>query len=292
MCANHSVVPDKEYQAHLERAAGYIRDHYAEELSLDKLAAIAHYSKYHFHRLFHEHFGETVNDRVRRVRLEQAARRLINDFDASIDEVAASCGFSSAQYFAREFKSHFGHSPSSFRTGSGRENIASLSDDPGESTPLQVKIKELPPYRVAYIRVIGPDDSALHVQALKRLLTWADTNGLYNEQIQVIGAGWSDSEKSPSDPFVFDVCLVVSEDVQAEGEIGIQYFPGGPYAVLYCEDVLEANNRQGRRLYYEWMLANGYRMGDWPFLIFYGNDPEANPRKIAIWDICLPIRPL
>lgn len=292
MLENTVMSSDPEFIAHLKRAADYIQNHFAEDLSLEKLAAVAHYSKYHFHRLFREGFGETVHDRIRRVRLEQAARQLRSNPNESMAEIATACGFSSAQYFAREFKAHFGKSPTSFRIGFEPLNIASITANTGENAPLNVKIKELPTYRVAYIRVVGPDDPALHVQALKRLLSWADAKGLFNEQITVIGAGWSDSEMNPSEPFIFDICVLVSEDIQGEGEIGIQYLPGGQYAILYCEDVLETNNRQGRRLYREWMPENGYRMGEWPFLIFYGNDPETNPRKIAIWDICMPIKPL
>lgn len=152
-------------------------------------------------------------------------------------------------------------------------------------------IKKLPPCRVAYIRVVGPDDSALHVQALRRLFSWAADKGLYGGQMIVIGAGWSDSAINPSDPFVFDVCIIVSEEVKGEGEVGIQDFPGGQYAVLHCEEVMEETTRQGRRLHHEWLPASGYRLGEWPFLIFYGNDPDTNPRKIAILDICLPVNP-
>lgn len=108
-----------ESLTNLYRAADYIQNHFAENLSLDKLASVAHYSKYHFHRLFREHFGEAVNDRIRRVRLERAAHKLVADLNASVDAIAVSCGYSSGQNFAREFKAHFGDSPTAFRKSSG-----------------------------------------------------------------------------------------------------------------------------------------------------------------------------
>ena len=61
---------NNEYRMRINRTIDYIRAHYAEDLSLEKLASIACFSKFHFHRLFRAVVGETLNDYVQRIRLE------------------------------------------------------------------------------------------------------------------------------------------------------------------------------------------------------------------------------
>lgn len=115
MHKNQVSILGDENLAHLDRVVDYIQNHYSEDLSLNKLAEVAHFSKYYFHRLFREHFNETVHDYIIRVRLEQAAQRLRTDLYASVAQIADACGFSSSQNFARSFTAQFGIAPSSVR---------------------------------------------------------------------------------------------------------------------------------------------------------------------------------
>ncbi len=52
---------------------------------------------------------------LNRIRVEQAAERLLSERDASITEVALACGFSSSQYFATVFKQHYKCTPRAYR---------------------------------------------------------------------------------------------------------------------------------------------------------------------------------
>ena len=103
------------YLFRLNRVIDYIRDHLGEELNLTRLARVACFSKYHFHRIFRTLLGETVNEYARRVRLEKAVRMLTLEVDKSILEIALDCGFSSSRNFAKIFKSHFGVTPTYVR---------------------------------------------------------------------------------------------------------------------------------------------------------------------------------
>ncbi len=281
-------------QVHLNRAADYIQDHFAENLTLEKLASVACYSKYHFHRLFREHFGETVHDHILRIRLEHAARRLTSDLSASVSEVAWGCGFSNAQNFARVFKARFRCSPTSFRHNPDRKILNSIQGEPAvkeeSKEPLQITIKELSSCRVVYKRVIGPCRPETYRQPINRLLHWAFERDIVRGFLLPIGAGWGDPETIPENIYIYDVCLAVSEDVEGDGDIGIQNLPGGRYAVLHCEDTWEAIAAHSRRLAYEWLPANGYQSDLRPILTFLSNNSQMNPRRIAIVDICMPIK--
>lgn len=56
----------------------YIEENYDKEIDIDKLAAIAHLSKYYYQRLFFRLTKKTVNDYVKLRRLEKAANQLKN----------------------------------------------------------------------------------------------------------------------------------------------------------------------------------------------------------------------
>ena len=104
-----------EYRSRLNRTIDYIHNHYDEDLNLTKLAEVACFSKFHFHRIFRAMVGETLNDFVQRIRLEKSVQKLTTDFNKSITEIALDGGFSSLQNFAKIFKSHYGMTPSIMR---------------------------------------------------------------------------------------------------------------------------------------------------------------------------------
>lgn len=287
------VASPVELPVNLHRVAQYIQDHYGEDLGLEKLASVACYSKYHFHRVFREHFGETVSDHIRRVRLEQAARLLALNASVSVAEVAAACGFSNAQNFARVFKDHFDCSPTAFRKKPD-EKYLSMMDASSMQTdgrePLQVTMQELSPCRVLYIRTIGPYAPEVYDQTFNRLLQWVFERGVIKDFYIPIGAGSGDFRKSPEQAYVYDACLAVPEEVEGEGEVCTQTLAGGRYAVMHCEDTLEAIELDIARLLDEWLPASGYMRDERPVLTFYSNNRNGNPRKIAVVDICLPIK--
>ncbi|MBN2270431.1 MAG: helix-turn-helix transcriptional regulator, partial [Sedimentisphaerales bacterium] len=64
------------YKERILRVLVFIQKNLDRELCLDDLAKIAHFSPYHFHRIFTGMVGESLKEHVRRLRLERAAMRL------------------------------------------------------------------------------------------------------------------------------------------------------------------------------------------------------------------------
>jgi AraC family transcriptional regulator len=62
-----------DYGRRVTRVTTYISDHLDEDLSLERLAEIACFSPYHFHRIYRGIAGETACDTIRRLRLDRAA---------------------------------------------------------------------------------------------------------------------------------------------------------------------------------------------------------------------------
>lgn len=170
---------NKEYKKRINAAVDYIVRNIDYDLTLDEIAGIASFSKYHFHRIFKAVTGETVSAHIRRLRLEKAANRILADSGTSITTVALDCGFGSSQNFATAFKKQFGYSPRMFRerysleawaerrdnqeaavsvTHAGNTALDHSSDGSNDDTRthLWINLMEMPSYRVAYERVVGP----------------------------------------------------------------------------------------------------------------------------------------
>jgi len=78
------------------------------------LARAAHYSRYHFQRMFRQTTGETPSSCRRRLLMERAAYQLLHG-DCSVTQLAFESGFESVEGFTRAFRKSAGVSPSHFR---------------------------------------------------------------------------------------------------------------------------------------------------------------------------------
>lgn len=103
-----------EYNERIGFILKYIEKNYTEDLTLDKLAEISGYSKFHFSRIFKRYVGISHTDYVSKVRVN-AVQQLLLDPELSITEVAMNSGFSSISSFNRIFKKIKHCTPSEFK---------------------------------------------------------------------------------------------------------------------------------------------------------------------------------
>lgn len=80
------------YAARMNRVLDHIQRNLDEPLDLERLAAVACFSPYHFHRLFHAWTGETLQGHIQRLRLERAALALVFDPRKPITTIALDAG--------------------------------------------------------------------------------------------------------------------------------------------------------------------------------------------------------
>ncbi|MBN1471413.1 MAG: helix-turn-helix transcriptional regulator [Syntrophaceae bacterium] len=105
----------EEYASRINRVIDYIENRYMKALTLDELADVAGFSRFHFHRIFRAMVGESLNQFVIRLRVEKSAAMLLNNPKKTITEIAFDCGFSGSAPFARSFKTLFGMSATDWR---------------------------------------------------------------------------------------------------------------------------------------------------------------------------------
>jgi AraC family transcriptional regulator len=154
----------------------YIQQHFDQDLSLQHLAAQAHYSPYHFHRLFRQQVGEAPKQYLLRLRLEKSCKELLFYPQKSVYAVAIDCGFSSQAVFARAFKNRYGLTAEQYRgqaLKAIRERTAAIDVDV-QQYPITVTRTE----RLHMACEITRLQDAHIMQAFQKLQRWAAAHEL------------------------------------------------------------------------------------------------------------------
>jgi len=93
----------KTYQAQtIDMIKEHIVNTSGKSLTIDKLARIAGYSKFHFLRLFKQHSGKSIHEFINTVRVSKVKNMLTSGY--SKKEIAEELGFSCASSFSYWFR--------------------------------------------------------------------------------------------------------------------------------------------------------------------------------------------
>ena len=96
------------------KAISYIREHYAERISLEEVAGQLNISSEYLSTLFRREIGINFSNFVSEFRISQA-KRMLRGSEAKIYEVSERVGFTDTKYFNKVFKDIVGVSPKEYR---------------------------------------------------------------------------------------------------------------------------------------------------------------------------------
>lgn len=295
------------YVDRVNRAIDYVLARLDQDLSLEVVAREAGFSLFHFHRIFQSSVGESLQEFVKRVRLERAVMMLPQRDWAirrkrSITDVALACGFTSSADFSRSFKQRFGVPPSRFdveafkaeRRGEWQTFVAGaerrhLLDGlpPGENPDkFAVTLRTLPARCVAYIRVVNSYREGVVPAAAQRLVDWAENREKADGQW--LGYAWDDPEIVAPENCRYDVGLEVSE-LQPEGEVGRFEFPPMLVAELEIRGAIDLEMRALDWLYRTWLPGSGYVPTDQPCFEAWIGRPFAHGMEYFELKLQLPV---
>lgn len=94
----------------------YVADHYAQKVTVDQLAELAHLSTSQFTRQFNRLFQMTPARYLTRIRIN-AACSMLTRTDLDLASIADRCGFHDASHFVKQFKKQMGQTPGAYRSG-------------------------------------------------------------------------------------------------------------------------------------------------------------------------------
>lgn len=102
----------------LLKAEQYIREHFAEPLTIQAIADHVYVTPEWLSTLFKKHCRSTVHDYMTRLRMEQA-KTLLGDVSLKIYQISGIVGYRDAVYFSKLFRKHTGLTPKEYRNEQG-----------------------------------------------------------------------------------------------------------------------------------------------------------------------------
>jgi AraC family transcriptional regulator len=265
-----------DYVARVNRAIDYIVQNLTEPLDLDQVARVAHFSSFHFHRVFKALVGETLAAFVKRVRLQRALQMMSHRPDATLTDIALACGFASSSDFSRSFKQRYGIPPRAFDVRGFRDHMRDaftpgLARLPAGENPdrFVVTFRSYPTRFVAYVRVRDSFAPGAVQACARRLVGWAERRGY--AQGQWLGYMWDDPEVVAMDKCRYDLGVEVPQRIHPDGEVGCVELPPMTVAQVEIRGGVDLELRALDWLYRTWLPGSGFVPDDQPcFEAFHG----------------------
>lgn len=276
-----------DYGRRLERVARYIAENLDAQLTLEHLAGVAHFSVFHFHRIYREATGETVAATIRRGRLDRAAKELVAG-TPSLAKIARRAGYGSAAAFTRAFAAAYGLPPAAYRRRAQFGSPAGPFAQTQEMFMYSVEIRDVPALRLAAVRHAGSYKDI--GGSFERLFALAAPRGLLGPDSQCVGRYYDDPESVAQSALRSDACVTIAVGATADDALQVIEQPAcrcaiarhrGPYAEL---------ERAYRWLFRTWLPQSGEEPDDQPCFELYLNDPRQLPPTEWLTDVCLPLK--
>lgn len=299
----------KENLARINKAIYYIDVHLDSKLLLADIAKAAHFSPYHFHRLFSLVMKETPNEYIIRKRIEKAASFFLNKKDISVTEASERTGFSSISSFSRAFKKFYGMSPQEFKEQSP-EKFSKICKTESKNGQIEVsfeqyirsiqqslnwiqmnaitEVKNVGDFELAYVSHVGKMDDLGN--AFDSLIRWAAPKGLMGQENLRMVTIYHDSPKI-TDPnhLRMSASMILNQPTKVDGEIGLRTLEATKCIVSRFK-IAPFEFQQAWESNFVWMTEHGYKKADKdPFEIYYNNYLD-HPEKKFIVDLCIPVQ--
>jgi AraC family transcriptional regulator len=301
-----------EYDRRMHKVLSYIDEHLDEPINLSRLAKVAAFSAFHFHRIFAAHVGEPAGAYLTRRRVEQAAARIASQPRLSVLNVALTVGFGSSEAFTRAFKKHFGCTPSLWKkqkpapwfedskmgqvkskTGQEKQRQKAYCPamTPTKSSPLQVAVQTRPAVRIAYLRYQGPFGEAVGKFWQEQVYPWMVSNNLIG--LPRYGVSHDDPQVTAKNKCRYDAGVEVGPDFVPSQNAQVATLSAGLYASTKFKGTSSEVPQTWDRILREWLPASGYQLDGRPCFEYYPIDGEYDERTGAFsCELCIPIAKL
>ncbi|WP_157314969.1 GyrI-like domain-containing protein [Chitinibacter sp. GC72] len=270
-----------DYSRRLQRVLGLIWQHPQQTYSLDQLAEAAHFSPYHFHRIYREMMGESLGMTQQRLRLLHAARALGKPGELPLSRLAQQTGYGSSAAFVRAFAASYGQTPGAYR----RERLLMLHrHHQQESTMYQVRIHtQDQPLPLGICHHQGPyiqiGEAFAKLQLTKTTLPVALPLGWF-------GLYFDDPQSVAPSELRSAAALTVRTGEALPDGVEAFAIPPGRYAIIEHLGPYSELEQAYQWLYGIWLPSSGEQPGYVPLIEHYINlpiDTPPNALRTEIW---------
>ncbi|GEN71924.1 AraC family transcriptional regulator [Chryseobacterium lathyri] len=298
----------EEHKKRIIKAIKYIDSNLDADLSLEKIAEIATYSSFHFHRIFKLTTGETLQNYIIRKKIEKSALYLAVKKEIQLKDIYLDLGFSNHSVFSKTFKKYYGIAPSSFRNSAPEtfHKILQIQSKNGQvdtvfsqyictienllnwtKMNLKIEIKQLPEMDLAAVMSLG---IANVEPSYNTLIEWAKKKQLFpRENVKMISVYHDSFKVTPPDKVRIHAGMLLDEKLEKqEGLVFSETIDAGKFIVGSGEVTLQDFEQCWVSLFL-WMNEHHYTMRKaFPFEIYHSNFKEHPEGKMAV-DFCIPV---
>lgn len=279
------------YQQSIENVCNYIYQNLDETLSVEQLSEVAHFSKYHFHRLFSNSVGINVFKFIQLLRLKRASYELVFHPNTRITDIAFNAGYDSHESFSRAFKKSFGVSPTVFRKApvwSDWHQHYQFKPKRG-IIAMEAEVINFPEMNIAVFEHRGSHQNLN--ESISQFINWRkETNHSPVATSRTFGLAYDDPSVVEPEQFRFDICGEVKDEIPENGYSVInKIIPGGRCVKIRHFGSHDDLDETVYYLYRDWLAENDETPRDFPCFFEYINFfPEVSEHEL-ITDVYLPL---
>ncbi len=275
-----------DYEQRLMRVLDYIHDNPAGDLSLDALADVAAFSRFHWHRVFRAMTGDTAAQAVKRMRMHRAATALVRGA-TPIPRIASDVGYANPASFARAFAEIYRHSPAAFRA---RGELRPLNRPLKSEITLMfpVTIRAEPARRLAAMAHSGPYFEIN--RSFEKLFATLAARNLVGQTGHMIGIFYNDPAQTDPADLKSHAAVEVPAAMPVDAPLDDITLPATRHAVLTFTGPYAGLPAAYDQLFAVWLPQSGETPADLPSFEVYLNSPMDTDQDKLVTEICLPLQ--
>jgi AraC family transcriptional regulator len=259
----------------------------AASIDLEKLAAVANLSPWHFHRVFRLMTGESVGEMVRRLRVAKGVA-LLGGSPGEVTQAAMASGYATPQGFSRAVRRVTGLSPTELPRSHEllallRARVAAQDGRP----PLSIEITSVDPFIVQALRNVG--DYRHLDAAFARLFDLVFTEQSMLELRGIYGVPLDDPWSIAPAECRFECAVELDAPATLAPALHAIELGGGSYVVSHHVGDYDSVHVAIDQLYEALLQSRDTCLGDAPMYVWYRDDPEERPARELRANIYIPI---
>jgi len=278
----------KIHSERMNKVVQFIEHNLDSEIDCNKLAEMACYSIFHFHRLFCSYVGEGVYVYRKRLLLERSIRHLLYS-DNSITEIAFRCGYENQASFNKAFRKQFSFTPSQVRKQMVSIDTNRTKLFPKIGIDMKPEIVEFEETTVISARAYGTYAEAAP-KAWSQVMKFAYSNRLMNKSVRMFGISHDDPNVTKPDNIRYDACIDIDANIENESGLRKMTITGGKYAKFLHKGPYENFHETYSFIFNEWLHESNHKLRDDPcFEIYLNKDPRRTKPENLKTEIYIPI---
>lgn len=149
---------------------------------------------------------------------------------------------------------------------------------------MYMKIENIPNYRIAYVRQVGPYGSG-NVHAMEDLKKWANKMNLLDDSAIIFGVTQDNPQTTQPENCRYDACIVIPSDYPIGDSMSESQLSGGSYVICKVRHTAEDISKAWADIF-PFLQEGGYQIDNKPMFERYTGDMIYND----YCEICVPVK--